>query len=79
MILFTLRSTSRQYDLDHPAARSILREDLDLLGFFSNPGYAKYYSWFDQVYMPREMINELLWSIRLFDAAATPDTERSVN
>ncbi len=65
MLLFRLTLNEPEYDVDEPAGRLYLRNDLERLGFFKIEENAKYYDWFTQTIKRIEFL-ELFKAMRLF-------------
>lgn len=60
-----VQATNREYNLDEPRERRILRFDLEEIGFFKVDGYQKFYGYFDRN-LKREELTDLMNSIKLF-------------
>lgn len=64
--------TKKSYDLNVPAARLELRNDLFRHGFFEMDGCSKYYRWFERDHLPEKEMFELMGLVMFFTKSTSP-------
>lgn len=79
MTVFEIKSTGRWYDIDQLAARILLRDDLERMGFFAQLDFIRFYPRFSMTSINFDLLYELLLFITFFDYSMLPSNEKRIH